>query len=328
MRHSPRWLSCAALLAWAGVAATQAPNPKDAGASAQGTVRPIAQDQLLLQPPHDSRRQAVTETMRGLLGVVQRNPAFSPPIGLDVTPGLLARTPVVGVNRDSVQYELSAGVHWYTVKGDKVVPENASRGAFDLHANHISFVFEANETWVEDRTKQTYWEPRQIEQEAGHPYYHTHTIVMKKTDRPIWIALTKQQVLTQMLANARKAQAELPPEAEARVHELAKRDVSCLDATLARLGPAQRTEAAYLSMTQPRPPECSPLVDPNTPQARRLVTENPAFYDKNLPPSAIQVIVMSFRSIQYPPRMWQHAVIEKLRKGMDYGALANMIAGG
>jgi hypothetical protein len=66
-------------------------------------------------------------------------------------------------------------------------------------------------------------------------------------------------------------------------------------------------------------------VDAKTPQARRLVKENPAFYDQTLTPSDVQVIVLSFR-VQFPPRLWQHAVIEKLRKEMDYTALAATIA--
>lgn len=37
------------------------------------------------------------------------------------------------------------------------------------------------------------------------------------------------------------------------------------------------------------------------------------------------MIVMSFRSIQYPPRIWQYAVVDKLLNGMDYSALAGMI---
>jgi len=37
------------------------------------------------------------------------------------------------------------------------------------------------------------------------------------------------------------------------------------------------------------------------------------------------MIVRSFRSIQYPPRIWQYAVVEKRRNGMDYAALAGMI---
>lgn len=328
MRHMTRWLSCGALFVCAAVAAAQVPDPKT-GATIQGKVRPVAQDLLLLQPGHASQRTAVTQKIRALLDIVQRTPAFSPPIGLDISPGLLARTPLIGVNRDIVQYEVSAGFLWYTiVSGNTIIPQFVSMVGFHVHANHISLVFEANEAWVEDGTKQTYWEPRQVAQEAGHPYYHTHTIVMKKTDRPIWIPLTKEQVLTRMLANARKAQAELPAEAEARVRNMATHDVSCLDAALSGLSAADRAATAYLTLMPPRPPECSPLVDPKTPQARRLVTENPAFYDTTLSPSEIQMIVLSFRSIQYPPRAWQRAVVETLRKGMDYTALANMIAGG
>jgi hypothetical protein len=322
-----RGLLCVGVLLGAALISAQAPDPRSAGATIQGQVRPVAQEQLLLSPAHDARRAAVTKNMHTLLDIVTRNPAFAPPVGLDIVPGMLARTPLIGVNRDVVQYEVAAGFRWYTILSrGTIIPEYVSSVGFYLHANHISYVFEQLETWVEDPTKQTFWEPRQLREESGYPYFHTHTLVMKKSGRPLWIPLTKEQVLAQTLAQMKKAQAELPPEAETRVREMVKRDVACLGAALASLPPAQRSEPAYLSIQPPRPPACSPLTEPTTPQARRVVRENPAFYNKTLPPSDIQLIVLSFQAIQYPPRMWQHAVVEKLRTGLDYGALAALIS--
>lgn len=110
---------------------------------------------------------------------------------------------------------------------------------------------------------------------------------------------------------------------------MAKTDVACLQAALAKLGPSERGEAAYISL-EPRvnrQEDCTMLVDANNRYARRLVKENPDFYDKSLPATAIQVIVLDFAGIQYPPRSWHHPVVEKLRDEMDYAALAAMIVG-
>src|SRR5688572_3121635 len=106
MTSAGRWPVCAVMLACACVAQAQAPNPRTAGATIQGKVRPIVQELLLLGSTHASSRQAVTRTMHALLEIVHRNPAFSPPVGLDIAPTLLARTPVVGSNRHVVQYEV------------------------------------------------------------------------------------------------------------------------------------------------------------------------------------------------------------------------------
>jgi hypothetical protein len=66
----------------------------------------------------------------------------------------------------------------------------------------------------------------------------------------------------------------------------------------------------------PPPAGCSPLVEATAPNARRLVTENPAFYDPKLPPSALQVIVVDFSMILHPGAPWQRAVVE--RCGMEW----------
>jgi hypothetical protein len=197
-------LAGAALIVLTTAVKAQSPDPRSAGATIQGKFRGIQQELLLLQPVHAAHRQTVTQKMRGLLDIVLRNPALSPPIGLDFTAGLLARTPLVGVNRSVVQYEMSLGLLWYTIlSGGKIIPEYVSARGFHLHANNISLVWDTNESWVEDRTKQTFWEPRQVSQEAGHPYYHTHAMVMKKSERPIWIPLTQAQVLAQRMRRKR-----------------------------------------------------------------------------------------------------------------------------
>jgi len=67
-------------------------------------------------------------------------------------------------------------------------------------------------------------------------------------------------------------------------------------------------------------------VDADFPDARRLVTENPDYYDKNLPPSAIQLILVDFRLFEGPGKIsWHHAAYERVRNGLDYSALAAML---
>jgi hypothetical protein len=99
-----RGLPCVGVLLCTALISAQAPDPRTAGATIQGKVRPIAQELLLLRPPHEATRAAVTKNLHALHDIVVRNPAFSPPIGLGIVPGLLARTSNVGVNRDVVQY--------------------------------------------------------------------------------------------------------------------------------------------------------------------------------------------------------------------------------
>ena len=107
-----------------------------------------------------------------------------------------------------------------------------------------------------------------------------------------------------------------------------------LEDKLARLSPAERAAPAYISLSvsnrkQPSPDSgCSCIVDADFPDARRLVTENPDYYDQTLPPSAIQLILVDFSNFEgsvrvYPP--WRHAAYERIRDGLDYSALARML---
>jgi hypothetical protein len=107
-----------------------------------------------------------------------------------------------------------------------------------------------------------------------------------------------------------------------------------LEGELARLSPAERAAPAYISLNvsnrkQSSPDlDCSCIVDADFPDAIRLVTENPDYYDQALPPSAIQLILVDFSNFEgsvrvYPP--WRHAAYERIRDGLDYSALAAML---
>jgi hypothetical protein len=107
-----------------------------------------------------------------------------------------------------------------------------------------------------------------------------------------------------------------------------------LEDKLARLSPAERAAPAYISLNVSNRKQssldsgCSCIVDADFPDARRLVTENPDYYDQALPPSAIQLILVDFSNFEgsvrvYPP--WRHAAYERIRDGLDYSALAAML---
>lgn len=317
------------LLLLAGTAVAQRPDAA-AGAAMTGTIRPLRQLGLVLEPRHAAEREVVTTNLRKLLDIVQRNPALAPPKGLDVAPSLVARTPLFGMNRGVIQYELTELIYWYTfVDAGRLKPQPASMVAFYLRGNQIRAALNGGEPWPYDTAKQTYLEPRQIGEAGGYPYYDSGGLVVKKTDRPIWVPLTREQALGMLLGPAKTALAQTP-QARPDLVRMAQQDVSCLEAALAALSPAERASAAYVSrQLPPRRGQCSPLVPESAPGAQRLVRENPEFYDRKLPPSALQVIILDFEMLRdgggaYP---WQKAVVERLRQQMDYPALAALLPG-
>ena len=303
----------ALIVVLASPASAQVMDRTGAGATLQGKARGTISEHYLLRDAHAAHRAAASDTLHKLNAVVLRNPAFSPPMGLDIATRLVARTPSYGVSRGSIQYEVAQLFYWYrAVRNNQIVPTTVHSTGFSLYANEIPMVFSGSERWVFDPAKQVYLEPRKIGEASGYPYYNTFRIVVKKTERPIWIPVTRGEAITILLSNAKHVPAE----------------AACLQAALERLTPAERAAAAYISL-EPRAnrqEDCTMMVDASHRYARGLVKENPEFYDKGLPATALQVIVLDFAGIQYPPRNWHHPVVEKLRAEMDYAALAALIA--
>lgn len=156
----------------ASPACAQVMDKTGAGATMQGKARGIISEQYLLRGAHAARRALASETVHKLNAIVLRNPAFSPPMGLDIATRLVARTPSAGVSRGSIQYEVGQLFYWYrSVRDNKIVPETVHSTGFSLYANEISMVFSGSERWVFDPEKQIYLEPRKIGEESGFPYY-------------------------------------------------------------------------------------------------------------------------------------------------------------
>ena len=137
------------------------------------------------------------------------------------------------------------------------------------------------------------------------------------------------------LRETAERQKAAPPRYDARLAAERSREEKCirnLEGELTHLSPAERAAPAYISTRifdskQSSPGrDCSCIVDADFPDARRLVTENPDYYDKNLPPSAIQLILVDFRLSELPSGIrWHRAAYERVRDGLDYSALAAML---
>jgi len=146
---------------------------------------------------------------------------------------------------------------------------------------------------------------------------------------------TEKRVEKTMRETAERQKAA-PPRYDARFAAERSREEKCIrdiKAELARLSPAELAAPAYVrtrtfdSKRSSPEPSCSCIVDPDYPEAIRLVTENPDYYDKDLPPSAIQLILVDFRLFEGHDKSARHRPLyyERIRDGLDYSALAAML---
>lgn len=146
---------------------------------------------------------------------------------------------------------------------------------------------------------------------------------------------TEKRTEKTMREIAERQEAETPRYRADFAKELSteKNCIHYLEGELARLSPDERTAPAYISLNPDRKqssPEldCSCIVDADSTDVIRIVKENPDYYDKTLPPSTIQLILVDFSYFEGSVRVsppWRHAVYERFRDGLDYSALAAML---
>lgn len=164
-----------------------------------------------------------------------------------------------------------------------------------------------------------YLEPEKKGEVQGFPIYNG-LIVMTRSQKPLWVPVSRERVLRAMIREAEQSEAEeqkviakAPPQQRERMLQYR----SEMREGLARKGPARLwvlpgerarmlkeeleslgakgDEDAYVNRQECLVPErktASCLVEAGTTGATRLVIPNPDFYDRTLPKSAIQRIAI------------------------------------
>ncbi len=108
--------------------------------------------------------------------------------------------------------------------------------------------------------------------------------------------------------------------------------VAHLEDELKRLSPAERAAPGYVSVNVGnRGPvsSCSAVVGADVPGARRIVEQNWGFFDRTLPRTSVQAILVDFSNFEsngFGRAGFRYRVYEHLRDGMDYQAFAAMLA--
>lgn len=108
--------------------------------------------------------------------------------------------------------------------------------------------------------------------------------------------------------------------------------VAYLEDELKRLSPVERAAPGYVSVVVGRRgpgSACSAVVDANAPGARRIVEQNWGFFDRTLPRTSVQAILIdysNFESNSLGHTGFRYRVYERLRDGMDHHAFAAMLA--
>lgn len=204
---------------------------------------------------------------------------------------------------------------------DGFAASEAAARAFDPTA--------ALETWLRERPE------REREMEKSYAEMKQSNPEVAEKIRANFFDLEKRVERT--MRDVAERQKAAPPPKDPRVEAYRRGVDKCigyLEGELTRLSPADRAAPAYVSLKtfdlkRPSPqPGCSLVVDVDFPDATRIVTENPDYYDPALAPSAIQLILVDFSYFEGSVRVkppWRQAAYERIRDGLDYSALAAML---
>lgn len=300
----------------------------NAGAEVRGVVRPADPPNLGRVP--SAHRPAVERTLNQLLAATLGSAVLSPPIGYDLKPLLFGYAPIKAISaKPPLAARVTGQIYWQTYQSgiDRVAPTPVAMSAFDVITNDITPIWK--EKWGRDAQGQMYWEPERDGDRGGFPYHNSDLVVLTHIKRPLIIPVAKERVLRHELAEHRKELKQIHP-SQTDLVAVSNGCIKEVEALLGSLSAAELAEPAYISLIAPpgtRPGRrCTMTVNENAQLARRIMVENPDFFDPSLPITAVQLIVVDYARLgKRTGRGWRLAASERIRNELDYAAIAKLL---
>jgi hypothetical protein len=290
-------------------------------ATTQGKMR-TPQPPTFVRIP-SAHKAAAAATMQKLYDIVLRDPGFREPIGYDMQPAArIDMPPKHGYT--PIEYDVTGLMYWYRDEpggGVRVLP--VSMVAVYVFANNLDYFFHQTNKWQEDEEGPMYFEPPRQPDVRGFPSWGKGLAVVTRNERPIFVPVSRERAMRVVLSTSKKGLADTRA---ANQDPGLARMRTCLDKMeqeLSALSPVERSSPAYLATTRVPGHDllCDPFSSANDPNAQRIIAENPEFYDRSLPPTAIQVVLVNL-SMLNTNLADQRGQMERIRDGLDVGALA------
>jgi hypothetical protein len=280
---------------------------------------------LVRIPP--AQKAAVTETMQKLYDIVRRDTMFYEPVAFDVQPSpridIPPRPGFAPVEYDSPQFMFAYGPDTpATQPGWRTTTR-----AFTVHGNGLGHILRATDKWEADEQGQMYFEPIRLPDVKGYPAYGKGLVVVTRSERPLYIPAPFERAIKFVIAQNKKGIEGMNDPTQQPIVARTKACIDKLEKELAGMSPADRAGPTYFATTRVpgRDQACDPFSSASDKNARRIIIENPDFYDTKRPSSAIQVVFVSFGNFntRVPD---QKAQVERIVNRLDWAALAALTA--
>lgn len=261
----------------------------------------------------EAEHKALAAKMDTLVSVVRGTAVFNPPVGFFVAAVTAYDIPsnfcLVRQDCTVIPAMPQLNLYFYDIlaePGGQTTWDKAMSCEAHVRVNDLEHAISAGGHIQGAQTPEGRWIwllPQEKGRIAGFPTYNYENIeekvVLAKPGRRVFVPITREEFISALIysrelrivqealqahredqqVNARALQAE-----RLRTDER----LQSLRAELARLGPAERASPAWYAWAQKG--TGSGLVAPGAPNARQLVSTNPAYFDRSLPRSAIQLI--------------------------------------
>lgn len=298
-----------------------------------------------------AQRRAAFALAGAVLDVFKRDPAITSPVGYTVKLHRVIGSPGTELGGDPAMpyYAGISGAYFgYLLRDGKPFPEASGMTPIDAFVNTIwacpyseNFDVEARGKPMFDGGPPILAGVRRTGEFRGHPIYNTQCVILTSRTEPPFLPVTRERYMRLEILGMRakldhfRKQVDyehLDAKWRAGYDEAIKASeqiVAAREAELARM--SQQDRAAPAAMRHNGVND-STLVSPDDQDAIPLVTTNPAFFDRSLPPSKAQVIIVNLPFLQAgakpdrtPDEPDRRAHGERIRDQLDWAALEAMV---
>ncbi len=273
-----------------------------------------------------AQKAAATTTMQALYDIVRRDTMFYEPVSFDVQGSPRIDVPPQA-GFPAVEYDLPSFMFAYGPDTPATAPGwRSPTRAFRVQANGLDLFFRSTDKWEADARGQMYFEPVRLPDMAGFPAYGKGLVVVTRSERPLYIPAPLERTMKFVIAQNAKGIEDMKDPSQQRIVDRTKACNTKLEAELAAMSPAERAGPTYFAMGRVpgRDRACDPFSSASDKTARRIIIENPEFFDSKRPPTAIQVVFVNFYGFNQTTA--DRAQVDRIAKRLDWSALAALTA--
>lgn len=293
--------------------------------------------------PNAKERQEYVAALGKLYEIFSRSKPLNPPVGFEITRyrTVSKGTPIPATFRMMFFGYYRAGA------GKPLQVDRETAATMDVYINRIRVLEENDYPVGEDEKGYFVYAPESTTQRFGYPVYHRapglkpfEKIVITNIKRPLFVPVSRERYLRSLIQKEEKELQRLTSayntakqNKQNLTHyefnlKVKREQKKAYEDELAAMSQEQRNSQAWhphYRQLYKGGPISSGLAEPGYKGARPLVTVNEEFFDRSLPRTAFQIIVVEIPS-KLSSSVFVNTIPEKVLANLDWKALEGLLA--